>query len=96
MMTSHHQHELCCAVPGTRRGTRFTSSRSRNVNADDPLPTLRHRAYQLADTGRFGAWDELASELGAEGVDQGLVRRLGYDRLFQLMLKSRMDAARGA
>lgn len=62
---------------------------------DDPLAALRTRAYQLADTGRYGDWAALSAELVEEGAPEVIVRRLTHDALFQIMLKNRMNAARG-
>jgi hypothetical protein len=62
---------------------------------DDPLGATRARAYELADSGRHGDWASLSAELAQEGAPEGLVRRLTYDGLFQIMLKNRMSAARG-
>lgn len=61
---------------------------------DDPLPGLRNRAYELADTGRYADWDAIAAALAVEGVHDVLVRRLKHDGFFQVMLKNRIAAAR--
>lgn len=60
---------------------------------DDPLPALRARAYELADTGRYGDWASVSAELVDEGAPDVIVRRLTHDALFQIMLKNRMSAA---
>lgn len=62
----------------------------------DPIAALRTRAYMLADTGRYADWASLSADLVDEGPEDVLVRRLAHDALFQIMLKSRMAAARGA
>ncbi len=61
---------------------------------EDPMPKLRNRAYQLADTGRFPTWSDVAAELVKEGAHDVLVRRLGYDAFFNIMIKNRIAAAR--
>lgn len=63
---------------------------------DDPITALRTRAYMLADTGRYADWASLSADLVDEGQADVLVRRLTHDALFQIMLKNRMTAARGA
>lgn len=64
------------------------------MSDDDPLTALRHRAYQLADTGRFADWDAVRNELVKEGEIEILVRRLGHDGFFQIMLRNRLEAAK--
>ena len=53
------------------------------------------RAYQLADTGRYEDWASLSADLVDEGALEVIVRRLTHDAFFQIMLKKRMDQARG-
>lgn len=60
--------------------------------SSDDLAPLRARAYQLADTGRYEDWASLSADLVDEGA---LVRRLTHDAFFQIMLKKRMEQARG-
>lgn len=62
---------------------------------DDPLAALRARAYELADTGRYEDWASLSADLVDEGSPDVIVRRLTHDALFQIMLKNRMNSARG-
>ncbi|MGD9967169.1 MAG: hypothetical protein AB7T59_11655 [Hyphomonadaceae bacterium] len=57
---------------------------------DDPLAALRTRAYELADTGRYGDWASLSAHLVDEGAPDVIVRRLTHDALFQIMLRSRL------
>jgi hypothetical protein len=61
---------------------------------DDPTPSVRNRAYELADTGRYADWGAVAEELVKEGVPEVLVRRVARDTLFQVMLKNRIASAR--
>lgn len=62
--------------------------------ADDQIGKLRRRAYEIADTGRFAGWDEIAAELEREDVPGALVRGLGHDALFKLMIANRIKAAK--
>ena len=62
---------------------------------DDPLASLRARAYELADTGRYDDWASLSADLVDEGSPDVIVRRLTHDGLFQIMLKNRLISARG-
>lgn len=62
---------------------------------DDSLGALRARAYELADTGRYGDWASLSADLVEEGSPDVVVRQLTHDALFQIMLKNRMTSARG-
>jgi hypothetical protein len=63
--------------------------------ANDDISPLRARAYELADTGRYEDWASLSADLAAEGAHEALVRRLTHDGFFQIMIKNRIDAARG-
>ena len=49
--------------------------------SDEPFFSLRNRAYELADTGRFKRWDQIAFTLQAEGFLDALIARLGDDKL---------------
>jgi hypothetical protein len=60
---------------------------------EDPLAALRARAYELADTGRYGDWASLSADLVEEGAPDVIVRRLTHDGLFQIMLKNRLSTA---
>ena len=64
------------------------------MSADDLAP-LRARAYQLADTGRYEDWASLSAALVDEGTPDVIVRRLSHDAFFQIMIKNRINAARG-
>jgi len=61
---------------------------------DDAFFALRNRAYELADTGRFKRWPEVAWELHAEGFVDALIRRLDGDRLAVMMISRCCDQAR--
>jgi len=62
--------------------------------ADDPFFALRNRAYELADTGRFKRWDQIAFALQTEGFLKSLIARLHYDKLAVMMISRRCDQAR--
>jgi hypothetical protein len=62
---------------------------------NDPLSPLRARAYELADTGRYGDWASLSADLVEDGSPDVIVRQLSHDGLFQIMLKNRIATARG-
>ena len=62
--------------------------------ADDPFFALRNRAYELADTGRFKRWDQIAYALQAEGFVKSLIARLDYDKLAVMMIGRCCDQAR--
>lgn len=54
--------------------------------SDDPFIALRNRAYDLADSGRFKSWDEIAHALRAEGFPPALITRLDQDGLAVMMI----------
>jgi hypothetical protein len=54
----------------------------------------RERAFQLADTGRFRSWPELAAALALEGHGNFEVERLAADRSGQVLLTLRLLAGR--
>jgi hypothetical protein len=54
------------------------------------LSALRDRAYALADTGRFGDWEQLCTALTREGADAEAMRALSGDGLFKLMIRNRI------
>lgn len=62
--------------------------------SDDPFIALRVRAYDLADTGRFRRWDEIAYALQAEGFPPALITRLHQDELAVMMITRCCDMAR--
>lgn len=64
--------------------------------ADDPFFALRNRAYELADTGRYKGWDEVAHTLESEGFAAALIARLGYDKLAVMMIARCCAQAREA
>lgn len=47
---------------------------------------LRARAYELADTGRYKRWVEIAYALQAEGYLPSLITRLDRDGLAVMMI----------
>ena len=54
--------------------------------ADDAFFALRDRAYELAGTGRYKRWDQIAFALKAEGFLKDLITRLDYDRFAVMMI----------
>jgi hypothetical protein len=54
--------------------------------SDEPFFALRDRAYQLADTGRYKRWDQIAYALQAEGFLPALITRLNRDGLAVMMI----------
>lgn len=62
--------------------------------SDDPFFALRNRAYELADTGRFKLWDQIAFALQKEGFADALITRLNQDKLGVMMITRCCDQAR--
>lgn len=62
--------------------------------SDDPFIALRTRAYDLADTGRFKCWDDIAYAMQAEGFASELITRLNQDGLAVMMITRCCDMAR--
>lgn len=54
--------------------------------SDDGFFTLRDRAFDLAETGRFKRWDQIAYALQAEGFLPALITRLDQDGLAVMMI----------
>jgi hypothetical protein len=54
--------------------------------SDESFFALRARAYELADTGRFKRWDQIAYALQAEGFLPSLIARLNQDELAVIMI----------
>jgi hypothetical protein len=61
---------------------------------DDSFFSLRNRAYELANTGRFRRWDQVARALQAEGFLYSLITRLAEDKLAVMMIGRCCDQAR--
>ncbi|MET0181253.1 MAG: hypothetical protein ABW199_00045 [Caulobacterales bacterium] len=61
---------------------------------NDKLILVRSRAYDLADTGRFKHWNQIASALEREGVLLSLIETLGADKLAVMMITRSCDQAR--
>jgi len=83
-----------CSGAHSVSGTFRLSSRSQIMAEDDAFAALRARAYELADTGRHDDWDSIAAAIMDEGALPVLVRRVGTDALFKIMLGNRINAAR--
>ncbi|HVY86592.1 MAG TPA: hypothetical protein VG943_15770 [Caulobacterales bacterium] len=54
---------------------------------------MRARAYELADTGRFDGWLEIASMLESEGFDKASLR-LRSDPILLRMIDARCEQAK--
>lgn len=55
---------------------------------------LRTRAYELADSGRFKQWSQIAYALQAEGFLPSIITRLNEDRLAVMMITRSCTLAR--
>jgi hypothetical protein len=64
------------------------------VTPDDPFNALRERAYELASSGRFKRWDQIAYKLRGEGFLSNLITRLDGDRLAVMMITRCCSQAR--
>lgn len=62
--------------------------------SDDDFFSLRNRAYELAGSGRFKGWHQIARALQGEGFRYVLIARLHYDKLAVMMLDRCCDQAR--
>ena len=60
----------------------------------DPFFAMRNRAYDLADSGRFERWEQIALVLRAEGFVQDVIERLGGDKLAVMMITRCCASAR--
>jgi hypothetical protein len=54
--------------------------------SDQTFFDLRARAYELADTGRYKHWNQIAYALQAEGFSPSLITRLDHDGLAVMMI----------
>lgn len=54
--------------------------------SDESFFALRSRAFDLADTGRFKRWDQIAFALRAEGFVASLITRLDGDKQAVMMI----------
>jgi hypothetical protein len=61
---------------------------------EDDFFAMRNRAYELADSGRFKQWRDIANTLQTEGFPGGLITRLDDDRLAVMMISRCCDQAR--
>jgi hypothetical protein len=53
---------------------------------EDPFFALRGRAYELAATGRYKHWSQVAYALLGQGFDSVLIKRLDRDGLAVLLV----------
>jgi len=65
-----------------------------HIMVEDPFFALRARAYDLADTGRYKSWAEVAKALQDEGGLATLISRLDRDAQSVMMLTRCCDQAR--
>ena len=65
------------------------------MNDDALFISMRRRAYELAETGRYKHWAKVALVLQAEGFVDSLIRRLDYDGLAVMMITRCCEQARG-
>jgi hypothetical protein len=71
------------------------SKRSPALSDNELHLKMRKRAYELADTGRYRDWPDIAVALNQEeDFHHTLVRALGNDALFVSMLNTRCRQAR--
>ena len=54
---------------------------------------LRHRAFELADSGHYRQWGEIGAAMEAEGHEEA-TRRLRSDPILTRMLDARCEQAR--
>lgn len=54
--------------------------------SDDPFFALRSRAYDLADSGRYKSWAQVASALQGESFPDALIFRLESDKLAVMLI----------
>jgi hypothetical protein len=89
--TADEEISRASPVPLRARTHRRTKRRIRsggvsNMSDDALFFSLRNRAYELAETGRYKHWKEVAVELQTEGLLASLVERLGRDGLAVMMI----------
>ena len=64
----------------------MSASENAEPMSDESFFALRARAYDLADSGRFKHWNEIAYALQAEGFLPSLITRLDQDALAVMMI----------
>lgn len=65
------------------------------VMTDDTLYfSMRRRAYELAESGRYKHWHKVANALLAEGFVGSLIKRLDADSLAVMMITRCCEQAR--
>jgi hypothetical protein len=64
------------------------------MSDDDLFFSLRRRAFELAETGRFKHWHKIADALLAEGFVGADIQRLDRDRLAVMMITRCCEQAR--
>lgn len=66
--------------------TRKLSIAAIGMTDDALFMTMRQRAYELAETGRYRHWAKVATVLRREGFLDSLIRRLDSDGLAVMMI----------
>lgn len=66
------------------------------ILADNPFFSLRDRAYELAESGRYKRWEHVAYALKEEGFLSALIMRLSADKLAVMMITRSCGLARAA
>lgn len=56
------------------------------MNNDAAFFSMRRRAYDLAESGRYKHWDKIAAALQGEGFSAALIARLADDGLAVMMI----------
>jgi len=72
------------------------SPRRAAILSEDPFFALRARAYELAGSGRYKRWEQVAYALKGEGFLVALIKRLNADRLAVMMITRSCGFARAA
>lgn len=83
-------------MPGQREASSGGESAVPNYLTEHLYVAARARAFELADTGRFDAWPELAKALALEGHGAIELERLAQDRAAQVLLTLRLLAAKAS
>ena len=60
--------------------------RGRDMTDDALFFSLRRRAYELAETGKYKGWNAIADVLRREGFQDSGIRRLDGDTLAVMMI----------
>ena len=64
------------------------------MNDDAAFFSMRQRAYDLAETGRYKHWSKIAVVLNSEGFSKASITRLDRDGLAVMMIERCCGQAR--